>query len=94
MPRTRKRPRAADRLVRQQNENAMPQTTVRKRDELIARTGLVLAFFVFLIASISAFQSGVKPVVTVVVGFIAVFCLWAAVFASQRIAILVGRWLP
>ena len=72
----------------------MPQTTVRKKDEIIARAGLVLAFFVFLIAPISAFQSGAKPVVTVVVGIIAVFFLWAAIFASQRIAILIGRWLP
>ena len=72
----------------------MSQVTARKRDAIIARAGLLLAFFVFLIAAIAAFQSGARPVVTVVVGIIAVFCLWTAIFANQRIAILVGRWLP
>lgn len=72
----------------------MPQTPVRKKDEIIARAGLLLMFFVFLIAVLSAYHSGANRVVTAVFGVIAVICLWAAIFASHRIAILVGRWLP
>lgn len=72
----------------------MSQTTVRKKDEIIARAGLLLVFFVFLIVVLSAYYSDANRVVTAVFGVIAVFCLWAAVFSSRRIAILVGRWLP
>ena len=72
----------------------MPQATDLKKVEIIARAGLVLAFIVFLIAAILVFQSDAKPVVKVVFGIVAVFYLWAAIFARQRIAILVARWLP
>ena len=72
----------------------MSQTTVRKKDEIIARAGLLLIFFVLIIAALSAFHSDANPVITAFFGIVAVFCLWTAIFANHRIAILVGRWLP
>ena len=77
-----------------EKENVMPPTPVRKKDEIIARAGILLVFFVFLIAFLSAYHSGANRVVTAVFGVIAVFCLWAVIFASRRIAIFVGTWLP
>jgi hypothetical protein len=72
----------------------MPMPHGLKRKEVMARAGLVLAFFIFLISTVAAFQSGAQPVVTVVLGIITVFCLWAAIFASERVAVTLGRWLP
>ncbi len=65
-----------------------------RKEVVLARAGLVLAFFVFVLASVAAFQSGARPVVTVALGIVAVFCLWAALFESKRIVVILGRWLP
>ena len=64
------------------------------KNVVIARAGLVLVFFVFFIAARSAAAAEATPLVVLLFGIPAALCLGAAIFASEKVAMFLGRWLP
>lgn len=66
-----------------------------KQKELVfARVGLIFGFTLFSIVAINAYIAGVSAFAIVALAAASAFCLWAAVFASDKIAMLFGQWLP
>jgi hypothetical protein len=72
----------------------MSETPKQRKNVVIARAGLVLGFFVFFLTAGAAHSSGAAVLVTMAIGSIAGLCLWAAIFASEKVALFLGRWLP
>jgi hypothetical protein len=72
----------------------MSQDPIGRKQEVIARAGLGLAFFIFLLASIATLEAGARPIVPMILGAIAGWCLWGAIFASKEVAVFLGRWFP
>ena len=72
----------------------MSQDAQKSKQEVLARTGLVLSFFMFMLVAVVAFSSGASGFVVLVLSVCAALLLWAAVFASQKVALVLGRFFP
>jgi hypothetical protein len=72
----------------------MSQDTQKSKQEVLARAGLILSFFIFMFCAVVAFSSGASGFVVFVLSVCAVLLLWAAIFASQRVALVLGRFFP
>jgi hypothetical protein len=72
----------------------MTQDTQKSKQEVLARAGLILSFFMFIIVIVVAFSSGASSFVVLVLSICAALLLWAAIFASQKVALVLGRFFP
>ena len=72
----------------------MSQDTQKSKQEILARAGLVLSFFMFMLGAIVAFSSGASSFVVLGLSVCAALLLWAAIFASQKVALVLGRFFP
>lgn len=72
----------------------MSQDAQKSKQEVLARTGLVLSFFMFMLVAVVAFASGASGFVVSVLSVCAALLLWAAIFASQKVALVLGRFFP
>lgn len=66
----------------------------KSKQEVLARAGLVLSFFVFMLIAVAAFSTGASGFVVLVLSVCAILSLWAAIFASQKVALVLGRFFP
>ena len=71
----------------------MPELPTQK-ELAVARGGLVIGFFLFFFATISAYSSGASLLIVLALGIVTGLCLWAAVFAGEKIAVALGQWFP
>lgn len=60
----------------------------------MAQAGLVLSFFMFMFFAVVAFFSDASVLVVVLLCVCAALTLWAAMFASQKVALILGRVFP
>ena len=72
----------------------MSQDTQKAKQEILARAGLVLSFFMFMLGAVVAFSSGASGFVVLILSICAALLLWAAMFASQKAALVLGRLFP
>lgn len=72
----------------------MIQDTRKSKQEVLARAGLVLSFFMFILVAIVAFSSGASGFVVLALSVCAALLLWAAIFASQKVVLILGRFFP
>lgn len=72
----------------------MSQDHQKSKQEILARAGLLLSFFMFLLGAGVAFFSGASVLIVLVLGISALMLLWAAMFASQKVALFMGRLFP
>ncbi len=72
----------------------MSHDTQKSKQEVLARAGLILSFFMFIIVAVVAFSSGASGFVVLVLSVCAALLLWAAIFASQKVALVLGRFFP
>lgn len=72
----------------------MFQNTQKSKQVILVRAGLVLSFFMLLLGAVIAFFSGVSAFVVLGLGACAALLLWAAMFASQKAALVLGRFFP
>lgn len=72
----------------------MSRDTRKSNQVILARVGLVLSFFVFMLAAVVAFSSGVSSIVVLVLSVCAGLLLWAAIFAGSKVALILGRLFP
>lgn len=74
--------------------NKMIQDTHKSKQEVLARAGLVLSFFIFMLVAVAAFSTDASGFVILVLSVCSVLSLWAAIFASQKVALVLGRFFP
>jgi uncharacterized integral membrane protein len=72
----------------------MSYDTQKSKQEILARAGLVLSCFMFSIGAVVAFFSGTSALVVVILSICAVLMFWAAIVASQKVALVLGRFFP
>ena len=72
----------------------MSQDTQKSKQEVLARAGLILSFFMFMLGAVVAFSSGANSFVVLFLSVFAALLLWAAIFASQKVALVLGRFFP
>ena len=72
----------------------MSQDTQKSKQEVLARVGLVLGFFMFMLSAVVAFISGASALVIVMLSVCTGLTLWAAMFAGQKVALFLGRFFP
>jgi len=64
------------------------------KQETLARAGLLLSFFFFMFGAVVAFSSGASTLVVALLSGFALLLLLTAVFASQKVALVLGRIFP
>lgn len=72
----------------------MSQGTQKSKQEVLARAGLVLSFLIFMLSAVVAFISGASALIVVMLSVCAGLMFWAAMFAGQMAALIVGRFFP
>jgi hypothetical protein len=72
----------------------MSQDTQKSKQEVLARAGLVLSFLIFMLSAVVAFISGASALIVVMLSVCAGLMFWAAMFAGQKAALIVGRFFP
>ena len=72
----------------------MSQGAQKSKQEVLARSGLVLTFFVFMLCAVVAFFSGAPALVVVILSVCAGLMLWAAMFAGNKVVLFLGRFFP
>jgi hypothetical protein len=72
----------------------MHQDTQKSKQEVLARAGLVLGFFMFMLSAVVVFNSGASALVVVLLSVCVGLTLWAAMFAGQKAALFLGRFFP
>ena len=76
------------------NNYRMSQDHQKSKQEILARAGLMLSFFMFLLGAVVAFFSGASVLIVLVLSISALLLLRAAMFASQKVALFMGRLFP
>lgn len=72
----------------------MSPKTRKSKQEALARAGLILSAFMFAFGAVVAFFSGASALVVSFLGVCVALLLWAAIFASQKVALFLGRLFP
>jgi hypothetical protein len=72
----------------------MAQDTQKSTQLTLARAGLTLSSLMFAFCAAVAYFSAASGFVVLVLAVCAALLLWVAIFASNKVALFIGRFFP